>query len=730
MQGPGSDAVEARIELWNLIGTQLTLVGYGRRPPIVGEKWEIEKVLGRGGFGLVCAARDIHLGRRAAIKLLPRGPEMLSLLREARSLVILEHPAIVRIFETGEGVVRCDGGALACGWIAMQLVEGVTLDVWVERTRPRVSTVVESVIEIGRALAHAHQRGVMHRDLKPGNVMIDASGRPFVIDFGLAVASAVSATGSVAVGQAADALGARATAAGAVRGTPSYMAPEAVGGRSSPASDQFSLAVLAWEALTGTHPWLASNVASSPRGDPRERPGWWDRVAAVLRRGMQSMPSDRFPSIEAFCEALETAAASRWPRHLASVAVAMVLLAGVSWAVIQWPGSRSTTAASEREGVVAREATPSSDAAPEGEAKLAREAVGRARAVPSATSVEAPAAPLPTPPRAEQACDELDAWAGHWNLTGTVVWTEYSNQLLQVRPLGMSLEPLDGCEVGVQMDKLQPADSSEADEVLTSTTRVTPVRTGDGSWSLVYDVAFPGERRTYDEAENLEFALTLDRSPADEEPRLHGAFSKVQTEGRLVLRTGWVLGLRDRSPTPAEVDANEFPCDARCRILCAGDDAIAACVERGCAPYAAPLAEPCGPPSSDFIAPLRARAERRELIQRRRFGAIVTGKPGDCELNAARIRGRWWLWRMLEDEPELSEVELVSAGCEIQATLRPGGTDEEIAMSGGITAMGIWYLRPDPGAPADLQTLVLAGTGPAFGIDLAEPGRLLRAFRE
>lgn len=691
MSASRSGADETKNALWDVIGSQLTLVDYGGSRPVVGEKWEIERVLGRGGFGLVCAARDLSLPRRVAIKLLPQGPEMLSLIREARSLALLEHPAIVTIFEIDQGMAHCGEQSIPCGWIAMQLVDGDTLDGWVKKTRPRAPAIVALIVAVGRALAHAHAKGILHRDLKPTNVMIDARGRPFVIDFGLAIASAMPPTESFVDPRRGpgDALGERVTTAGAWRGTPGYMAPEAVGGQPSPASDQYSLAVLAWEALAGDHPWRATHEPSKRAGAGRAEPWRWQRIKPVLLRGMASRPSDRFETVDAFCGALEATTTRRWWGRFAAMGIATAAVAGALAAGTHGAGWWSSP-------------KPSSTVNP-------------------STSGATTSSAVEVGP-----CDGLDSWAGHWNLMGKVVWTEYSNQLEQFRPLGMSVEILPKCDVQVRMNKFQPAGPQGPDEILAATTQTTPIQV-DGSRLLVYDISFPGDRRTYGARENLEFALTLDRSD-DGRPMLRGAFAKVQTESGLVLRTGWVLGRRDRSATLPEVEAHDFPCQARCRVHCAGVEAINACIERRCAPYNERFADPCGPPSSDFIAPLRTRAERRELRAGRPFGAVATGDPGDCETNATRVLGSWALWRVTEDGPELSRVEVAADGCRLQAMIR-GAEPGPISMTGEITEMGIWYLARAPHEPVEMSTLVFAGAGPAFGVDTAEPSHLLRAFR-
>ena len=165
------------------------------------------------------------------------------------------------------------------------------------------------LVEAGRALGHAHGQGVLHRDFKPDNVMVDTAGRARVIDFGLALATDPAAD-DAAPGDGrghADALGTRATGTGLVRGTPGYMAPEATQGQPRAASDQFALAVVLREALTGQHPFVAgTRLVGEP---PTDGAATYERLRPILDRAMAVPPGDRFASIDALCDAIEGALA-------------------------------------------------------------------------------------------------------------------------------------------------------------------------------------------------------------------------------------------------------------------------------------------------------------------------------------------------------------------------------------------------------------------------------------
>ena len=197
-------------------------------------KYRLERLIGRGGMGLVFRGRDTELDRAVAIKILREGEnaDEASLKRfhlEARTSARLRHPNIVPIHDVGT--------ERGMPYFVMDLIEGETLDVLLAKKRLSLQQVVEIVETVARAVHAAHRERVIHRDLKPGNVIVDAGGKPFVMDFGLARAI-----------DRASAL----TRSGAAVGTPFYMSPEAVRGDSNAVgerSDVSSLGVTPSEAM-------------------------------------------------------------------------------------------------------------------------------------------------------------------------------------------------------------------------------------------------------------------------------------------------------------------------------------------------------------------------------------------------------------------------------------------------------------------------------------------------
>ena len=286
-------------------------------------------------MGVVLAAYDPELDRKVAIKLLayeaaPTSKSQLRLQREAQALAKLSHPNVVAVYDVGihEGKV----------FVAMELVEGQTLRQWMGRKEHRERSwreVVPVFVAAGRGLAAAHNQGVVHRDFKPANVMLDLHGRVRVMDFGLARAWAEDDEPDDmprAAGGAAISL----TATGSIMGTPAYMSPEQYeDAHVGPASDQFSYCVTLYEALCGARPFkgrdsgsLAVAITSGEvQPMPRAVPGW---LQAVVLRGLSPRIEQRFPSMDALLEALETGGIRR-RRGLAVAATGLLtaLVGGV-----------------------------------------------------------------------------------------------------------------------------------------------------------------------------------------------------------------------------------------------------------------------------------------------------------------------------------------------------------------------------------------------------------------
>jgi hypothetical protein len=311
-------------------------------------RYTILEVMGAGGMGVVYAAHDADLDRRVAIKLLRASGDAETararLLREARAMARLRHPNVITVYEAGTIDERV--------FVAMELVEGLTIGEWLARPEQgrRWREVLDVFLAAGRGLAAAHAAGLVHRDFKPDNVLLDRDGRVVVTDFGLArptdaaigapVPGAAtpdldSASGSGGSGGSEDAL----TRTGAVLGTPAYMAPEQHRGSQADArSDQFSFCVALYEGLYGQRPFrghspatlhaaiVQGRIAEPPRrGRGKQVP---QRLRRILLRGLRASPDERFPSMVALLDALERVARP-WPRALLAAGATVLVSVGV-----------------------------------------------------------------------------------------------------------------------------------------------------------------------------------------------------------------------------------------------------------------------------------------------------------------------------------------------------------------------------------------------------------------
>jgi serine/threonine protein kinase len=271
----------------------------------VGTQYLVDAEIGRGGMAVVYRARDLRLNRRVAIKVLP--PELAfnadvreRFLREAQTSAQLAHPGIVPIYmvDEAEGLV----------FFVMALVDGETLGERLlrERILP-VEQVRRILTDVADALAYAHAHGVVHRDIKPDNIMLErATGRAVVTDFGIARAAAGDS---------------RLTVTGVAIGTPAYMSPEqALGERELDGrSDIYSLGIIAYQMLAGEPPFKASNtpamlvkhVSETPRALEHLRPDVPRALVNAIARALAKKPEDRWPDATAFRDALSGAREAR-----------------------------------------------------------------------------------------------------------------------------------------------------------------------------------------------------------------------------------------------------------------------------------------------------------------------------------------------------------------------------------------------------------------------------------
>lgn len=295
-------------------------------------RFEILGRLGTGAFGTVYEARDPRIERRVALKFVPGSPDDTSrLLHEGQALGRLNHPNVVTVHEVG----RVPGG----GAVIMELVEGQTLAQWASSPAVSARDVAAMFVQLGRGLAAVHEAGLVHRDIKPQNILIGADGQARIVDFGLATAASPRGT-DIALTQLVGATTlAQAEHSGwGGAGTPAYMAPERLaGGDATERSDQFSVCVSLFEAIHGIRPFTGSTLeelqTAMQRGrvaliDGRRRgPGWLARIA---HRGLAFAPADRFDSMTALADALQRGLGRR--RRYAVAVAGSTTAALVAWA--------------------------------------------------------------------------------------------------------------------------------------------------------------------------------------------------------------------------------------------------------------------------------------------------------------------------------------------------------------------------------------------------------------
>ena len=299
---PASDAADTLLAA--LHRSRLAASMFGETEAVTVDRYIIRKELGRGGMGVVFAAEDPILAVPVALKLLQRGPaapgDESQLQREAQALARVRGDHVVRVYSAGFFMGQ--------PWIAMQLVDGPHLGEWVQgrdgAARPPWREILARYVEAGRGLQAIHAAGLVHRDFKPQNAVVDADGCVKVLDFGLATAVSERADDQPRLG------------------THRYAAPEQFLGRDlDPRSDQFSFCVALHEAIAGAPPFGAAastgeRLAAEPSAKAprlaREFPKW---LGAALQRGLAAKPEDRHPDMTALLHEL-----TRDRRHALRVA--------------------------------------------------------------------------------------------------------------------------------------------------------------------------------------------------------------------------------------------------------------------------------------------------------------------------------------------------------------------------------------------------------------------------
>ena len=265
--------------------------------------YELLEEIGRGGQGVVYRARQKSLNRTVALKVIGLGQwatqaHLKRFRREAESAANLDHPCIVPIYEVGEREGSC--------YFSMKFIDGGQLDEVAKRTPISIRNAAELIAKLARTVHYAHEHGVLHRDIKPGNILLDAKGEPHLTDFGLARLLETKST----VTHTMDVLG-----------TPSYMAPEQASGRNeqpSSATDIYGLGAVLYQLLTGHPPFAGGTSYETIRllldTEPRQ-PRLWNRkvdreLSTICLKCLEKDPKLRYSSALALAEDLE-----HWLKH-------------------------------------------------------------------------------------------------------------------------------------------------------------------------------------------------------------------------------------------------------------------------------------------------------------------------------------------------------------------------------------------------------------------------------
>ncbi len=314
-----------------------------RKVPRTFGGYELRGELGRGGMGVVYRAHQLTLKRMVALKMLTgdyAADDVLRFRAEAEMAAGLQHPNIVHIHEVGEE----DG----VPFFSMEFVEGGTLGDLLLRGLPEPKAAAEMMMTLARAMHYAHRQGVVHRDMKPGNVLIGSQGEIKIADFG--IAKRLDGESSM-------------TLSGAVMGTPVYMAPEQAGGQSrkvGPAADVYALGALFYHLLTGRPPFLPDEsdtaltlrvLQEDPVSPAWHRPEVPRDLETICLKALQKEPADRYSSADAMAEDLrrylgdepilahpptKIVRTVKWVKRHPMRLTLWLLLAAVTGAGVQW----------------------------------------------------------------------------------------------------------------------------------------------------------------------------------------------------------------------------------------------------------------------------------------------------------------------------------------------------------------------------------------------------------
>ncbi|MGB1275523.1 MAG: serine/threonine-protein kinase, partial [Nannocystaceae bacterium] len=510
--------------------------------PIRIGRFVIVRRIGVGGMGMVYSAYDEELDRKVAIKVLHADSGGSSgrarILREAQVLARLSHPNIIHVYEVGE----LDNGQV---FMAMEFFEGMTVYDWAHAKQRSWRALLSIYLQTAEGLAAAHEIGLIHRDVKPENILVDGRGRAVLLDFGLARmrgdasdrptqepteedAHSDKVLGRIAevTSSEAEVIARTLTATGSIMGTPAYMSPEQCAGLPADArSDQFSFCVSLYEGLYGERPFAGRNlsevIVTICQGEVRDAPRG-SRVSTWLRRvllrGLSVKPSERWPSMQALAQALRRDRQSIRRRWLGAGAVAASVALGVFGAWQPWAGPELCHGAQQRlQGVW--------DMPRQQAVEQALTATGFAYGEQSWSIVD----------------EGISAYTKSWAQTYEQACTVHHRGETSAELYDRQMECLDRrlTEVDALVDILADADAMVLQQTSELIAGLQPVATCGDTESLRESYAPPSNQKTADAVRNLRSELVRIRLRADA-----GHADKVVEAAEGAVRAARTLGYR------------------------------------------------------------------------------------------------------------------------------------------------------------------------------------------
>ncbi len=649
---------------------------------IVSNRWAIAGFLGSGAFGVVARARDLELGRDVALKLNPvrtmDEETRRAVAREAQALARLSHPHVVAVHSFGEATLNFGSRTIICLFIEMALITGKSLRRWL-KSKPTRAEILRVLEEAGSGLAAAHDTGLVHRDFKPDNIMIDESGRAFVVDFGLAKAEDPTHPGwsqqEMVKGYeeaAPNELARQLTRTGVIAGTPDYMAPEVWAGAPVAASDQYAFALVCWEALTGYRPPPVTPALAAMRRGPALQGGQTlePEIRHALERSLSYAASQRFPSLRELLAVLRGASQPKGlSRRFIAALVAVAVTAGIAITV------------------------------------ATQYYVARRSDEPTLTmSTFAKACELPFEPDVEYATTAVFRLVDRPVRRGSRHYYE------------LKLEPQSGCKLGIELSKVGDDLQEVYDKKVTDSyvVNVSPGKQDVRLDPLAFvDSNDPGHRSL--------LRLVL---------RKNGAYGDIVIEERdgQVAMAGPIFP--GHSPPLEELPAYDaLPCSTQCRLLCAGTLASDACVVRDCEDERAVVSH-CGPPTADWVVPTQLSAVLTSWTDPAKFPADGNNKQINVATKLARryLEGRWRAQiRRTDGQIEAMALRITVEARELNGEVLEGSdTVVGAKIKGKALGDGPWVLRIGDGEKA--PRWALWGWDPAFGI--AADGSVVALRRE